>query len=97
MTGRLQRSFHLAIGRVRASPHGALHMHLHSNALAVAYAAFLESIETGQDVPDGCDKDYLRSRQWADRDSAGWHLTEKGREHLRRWGGEPLASPPLEH
>ena len=73
----------------------AYSMHLHPSALAVAYAAFLE---TGQGVPDGCDKGYLRSHQWADRDSAGWHLTEKGREHLRRWGGDDaLALPPLEH
>jgi hypothetical protein len=62
-------------------------MYLHPGDIETAYAAYLESIQCGLGIADGCDQEVLRSRQWAKPDNTGRHLTEQGRHRLQQWGG----------
>jgi len=58
----------------------------HSMALSNAdllVMTFLDSIEQGQGIPDGCDSASLVEQELIRAEAAGWSLTLKGVVHLR--------------
>lgn len=59
--------------------------------------AFLESIDRGGGLPDGCDVQDLLAAHFIVSDPEGWRLTEHGRlrlQELRRMAtGEPAPFP----
>jgi hypothetical protein len=64
-----------------------MHTHLFPGDIETAYAAYLEGIQDGHGVADGCDEAMLTSRHWATPHNNDWRLTDEGRRHLQQWGG----------